>query len=262
MRGSSTWRRGYAPNSCTPRSAVVLLPPSSLPYGSHLFSNEGNAPINDALICGFFRLCVCGHGGWILVGKLELRIASSSQSLGCSFPTHKPQGHAPRTAFGNGESAEIQSPSSSPTAAHSHAARNIKAPRYGPELPRWWTYGSCFVCGGAVLPGRFAAQSFRSEANELNPSGGRAPGPTHRKAPLALPLFPIPRMWQTYRTQNAVLVTGVWVQVPSSVLRQLSHPIRARVEPPGEQRRREAYHGWILWSASFFDRIPMMMMRG
>ena len=35
---------------------------------------------------------------------------------------------------------------------------------------------------------------------------------------------------------------GVWVQVSPSVLKQLRDPIGARVEAPGEQRLREAYH--------------------
>ena len=35
---------------------------------------------------------------------------------------------------------------------------------------------------------------------------------------------------------------GVWVQVPPSVLKQLSHP-SAQNLVPCEQRRREAYHG-------------------
>ena len=43
----------------------------------------------------------------------------------------------------------------------------------------------------------------------------------------------------------------VWVQVPPSVLKQLRHPIRARVEAPGQLWLREAYHGWFLWSGAF-----------
>ena len=55
--------------------------------------------IKDAQIRGSLGFCLRRHGGRILAGTLDLRIASSTQSAVPRFPAREPQGHALRPRF-------------------------------------------------------------------------------------------------------------------------------------------------------------------